>query len=121
MSTEEIQNTVEQLQKGAVEARESMSNGQKKAVLCVEKSKQAGQTLASITSSISSIRDMNEQITTSTKEQSQVTADMQQNIVEFADTTSQISADTSCCADTSKQLSELADELHSLVKNFCLK
>lgn len=79
-STLEIQQVVEELQRGAGLAVEAMGSGQQKAVSSVEQSKQVGEVLRSITDRVATISGMNEQIAAEMEQQQQSSGGIQHNI-----------------------------------------
>jgi methyl-accepting chemotaxis protein len=79
-STQEIQQVLEELQKGSSSAVEAMNRGIEQAGLSVEQSAQAGKSLMDITGKVESIHAVNEQIAAATEEQTK-TSDLIHNSV----------------------------------------
>jgi methyl-accepting chemotaxis protein len=117
-STEEIQSMIEQLQSGAQNAVAVMQAGRSQAQYSLDKVVQAGESINSISSSITLIRDMNHQIATSAEEQTVVTDDINHNMIEIHNT-SEKTMNASIQTDSSSQeLARLAAELQGLVGTF---
>jgi methyl-accepting chemotaxis protein len=119
-STQEIQKMIESLQQGANNAVAVMNSGQENTKISVERAQSAGASLEEITSAVTSISDMNIQIASAAEEQSAVTEDINKNVTEIstiADNTSKISTQAT---EASVKLSEYADELDHIVKNFTI-
>ena len=117
-STEEIQNMIEQLQSGAQNAVAVMQTGRSQAQYSLDKVVQAGDSITSISSSITLIRDMNHQIATSAEEQTVVTDDINSNMIEIHNS-SEKTMNASIQTDASSQeLAKLAAELQDLVGTF---
>lgn len=117
-STEEIQNIIQQLQGGAKNAVTVMETGRKQAQYSLEKVVQAGESITSIGTSISQIRDMNQQIATAAEEQTLVTDEINENMVDI-NRSSEKTIDASVQTDSaSHELAKLASELQGLVSTF---
>lgn len=119
-STGEIQQMIESLQSGAQEAINAISSSQKLASRTVERLNLAGQSLDMISSEIDKISSMNEQISTAAHEQSVVSEDISQRVVEIAtmtDSTRDLSLENDKIADIIKRK---AAELDELVASFKL-
>lgn len=117
-STQEIESMIDKLQTGAKNAVTAMETGQKKAVVGVDQTKQAGEALAAITRAVTTINEMNTHIASAAEQQSATTEEMNKNIIninQLADETSS-SADQSTAA--SAELSKLAADLQNLVNQF---
>ena len=110
-STEEIQNTIEQLQSAARSAVTVMAKGTEQATVSVDEANKAGESLNAITQTISRITRMNDQIANSTGEQ-QTVADMISSNVD------QINQRTQDTASSSEQLTLVSGELEQLSHDF---
>jgi methyl-accepting chemotaxis protein len=117
-STQEIQQMIERLQSNAGRAVEAMSSSRDKATWSVEKAAEAGNSLAAITRSVSTINEMNAQIASASEGQSVVAADVNRNIVSI----SQVAVSTSQASQQINQavgrLNALAGQLNALVGQF---
>ena len=117
-STQEIQQMIESLQSGAQNAVAVMEKGRGQAQAGLEKAQKAGSSISSITTSVTRIRDMNDQIATSAEEQTLVTDEITHNIVHISDISLQTMDASSQTDDASQGLAKLAGELQSLVGQF---
>jgi len=108
-STADIQEMIKQLQLGAHQAVETMNHSRGQVQQRVESITSAGQVLASITSSVTMIRDMSFQIAAASEEQSSTTREQNKNIlaiVEAADKT----------ADAAKENQHASENLTKIVQ-----
>ena len=117
-STQEIQAMIEKLQSGAGRAVEVMEQGREGAHASVDQAKRAGESLAAITQAVSAISDMNTQIATAAEEQSAVSEEINQNVVNIRRLSEQAHQGAEQTADSSKDLARLSDQLQSLVGQF---
>jgi len=117
-STNEIQSTIERLQSGSDHAVHVMGEGQQKIAEVVASSKQAGDSLSSITEAVKMISDLNIQIASAAEEQSSVTENINHNVSDIsniaAETTKSVADTTEACY---KQKA-LASNLETLVNKF---
>ena len=117
-STQEIQEMIEQLQSGSQEAVTVMTSSQEMAKITVEHATSAGSSLESITSKVKSINQMNFQIAAAAEEQSSVSEEINQNIVEISQIAEQSVGGAQQTASASNKLSGLSQELKDLVTQF---
>ncbi|MBF8781168.1 methyl-accepting chemotaxis protein [Pseudomonas fulva] len=82
-SIAEIQQIIEAVQSGAVEAVKAIESGQQRSEEGAEQVVQAGRMLERITTSVEAIRDMNRQIATAAEEQTSVAEDISRNLIEI--------------------------------------
>jgi len=117
-STQEIQNMIETLQKGAHDAVDAMNSNQSKANETVSHANETSESLKQISTSIHTISDMNAQIATASEEQTAVTEEINRNVINI----SQIADDTAEGArqtmESSQQLTGLAQKLLADVNQF---
>ncbi|MDD9196922.1 methyl-accepting chemotaxis protein [Aliivibrio sp. S3MY1] len=109
-STKEIQTIIESLQEQSGLANDSMQASLDKLELNRELTTKAGDALLSITESITSINDMNTQVATAAEEQSQVTQDINRNVVNMSELVNQNVTGISQSASASNELSRLAEQ-----------
>lgn len=109
-STKEIQTIIESLQEQSGLANDSMQTSLDKLELNKELTAKAGDALVSITGSISVINDMNTQVATAAEEQSQVTQDINRNVVNMSELVNQNVTGISQSASASNELSRLAEQ-----------
>lgn len=117
-STEEIQQMIEKLQSGVKQAVTSIQTGSSQVNSSVELVNGTQELLTNIEDSASQVNDMAIQIATATEEQSQVTEDINQNLVSLSDQNQvvlQLSKDTQ---STAAHFKNMAGGLYSKVKRF---
>lgn len=117
-STEEIQNTIEQLQSAAHSAVEVMARGTEQATSSVETANHAGSSLETITSTIGRINKMNEQIAQNTEEQRSVAIDIVRHVDEIHERTEQTASRSGELGSMCNELADLAQHLESIAKQF---
>ena len=119
-STVEIQEMIERLQQGADSAVTVMDRGIETVGVSVKQATRTGETLASITAAVNSISEINAQIACAVEEQSAVAEEINQNVVRV-DNLAQNSDEASAnIAASNEQLSQLAENLATLVRRFKL-
>lgn len=117
-STQEIHDMIEQLQSGAQQAVTAMASSQDKAQQTVDQATSAGASLHTITEKVAAISQMNLQIATAAEEQSKVSDEINQNIVEISRVAEQSAEGAQQTATASGQLSQLAQQLQGLIAHF---
>ncbi len=117
-STDEIQRTIEQLQKESRGTMTVMDQGQSAAVEAVEQARSTGQALTSINDSVASINDMNTQIASAAEQQSAVAEEMNQRIVKIAGVADQSAEAARETSQASTNLARLAEQLRDMVNRF---
>ncbi|MBA6419807.1 HAMP domain-containing methyl-accepting chemotaxis protein [Pseudomonas sp. 5Ae-yellow] len=115
-STAEIQQIINNVQTGALEAVQAIENGQSRSEASMEHVTLAGDRLGQITQAIESIRDMNRQISTAADEQTSVAEDISRNITEITDIASANQAEVDNTARASQTLHGLSSELSTLTQ-----
>ena len=119
-STEEIQQTIEQLQNGVRNAVKAMEGAQIRAHAGSECVAKAAQSLTVIAGEVGTINDMNTQIATAAEEQSAVAEEINRNITTISMIADTTSTDAQQTARISDELVQLAAELNRLVSQFRL-
>lgn len=117
-STKEITAMTENLQLGTRKAVESMSKGKETAENGVELTEQAVESLAMISSSIGTVRDMNAQIVESAEAQSQLMAAVNGNVQMISDVLSQSSSSLDMINNASEDVNLRAQNLENLISGF---
>ena len=117
-STQEIQEMIEQLQSGAINAVKVMELGKAQTDESVNHATMAGSSLSAITSAVGQISDMNLQIAAAAEEQSQVAEDMSRNITGINMATEQSAESARQIAHASEELTTLANQLQQSVARF---
>ena len=119
-STQEIQQMIEKLQQGAREAVQVMEQGRSQAEASVAQATQAGRSLDSIHSAVSTIHDMSTQIASAAEEQSSVAEEINRNIVNISQIVDQSADGVVQTAEAGEQLGRLAEQLQGVVQRFRL-
>lgn len=109
-STQEIQSIIEELQAQSGLANDSMQVSLEMLSRNNELTQQANDALIGITESVANINDSNTQVATAAEEQSQVTQDINRNVVNMSELVNQNVAGISQSASASTELSLLAEK-----------
>jgi methyl-accepting chemotaxis protein len=117
-STHEIQNVIEQLQSAAQSAVSVMEQGKEQAQRSVDQAGATGASLDAITSKVTSITDMNQQIASATEEQQSFANSIQQNVISMRDSSQVAEQSTEKVSDLSTSLQGLADQLQRVASQF---
>lgn len=118
MSTKEIQDIIEALQAGTVEAVNVMSMCRERAQSGVTQAALAGSSLDVITDAISNISEMNTQIVIAAKEQSEVTEELGRNITNISEVAAKTAEGAQVTSDSSEELNQLSNGLVDIVSQF---
>jgi len=119
-STGEIQTIIEELQKQSGNANESMQLSLDMLAKNSELAQQANSALMGITDSVVSINDANAQVATAAEEQSQVTQDINRNVVNMSELVNQNVSGICQSASASEELSTLAEKQKAQLSFFKL-
>lgn len=119
-STEEIHGMIERLQHGSREAVEAMSEGRRQAHESVNKAERASQSLGAITQAVDSIRDMTAQIATASREQSQVTDEINARIANISQVATSTASGAQENSERSTEMAALSSDLLHTVNQFRL-
>ena len=117
-STHEIQSMIEQLQARSKEAVKVMEHGNSQIKEGVDQSVIAGDSLNKIYQEITKVHNMNTQIACAAVEQSAVVEEINSRITNISGLADNTSASISRTASTSHTMTNLAEELESLVTTF---
>jgi len=117
-STQEIQNMIESLQQGSRNAVKAMESSQNQSQQSVEQALKAQGSLDAITDAVTTISTMNIQIANAAKEQSSVSEEINQNIVNISQVVEQTAEGAQQTLTASNELANLANELQNLVAQF---
>ncbi|UTA49573.1 methyl-accepting chemotaxis protein [Simiduia sp. 21SJ11W-1] len=117
-STHEIQTVIEQLQSAAREAVQVMETGKAGAKRSVDQASDTGHSLDAITSKVTSITDMNQQIAAATEEQQTFAKSIQGNVIKMRDASKVAQENTEQVAALSTSLQGLADQLKTVAAQF---
>jgi methyl-accepting chemotaxis protein len=117
-ATESIRTMIDHLQAAAREAVGAMTQSQGHADGSVNNAEQVGTLLQQIKSSISTIVDMNVQISTATEEQTIVAEEINRNITDFNSSIGAVSRSSAQSAEASESLADLAARVRTQVASF---
>jgi methyl-accepting chemotaxis protein len=119
-STTEIQTTIETLQKTTQKAVALMDKSQTMAANSVQDAIDASKALEEITTAVTTISDMANQIATAAEEQTQVTGEITSNITAIKDVADDIAHGAQQAENGAHQLKTQASELNIKVSRFTL-
>ncbi|WP_407292392.1 methyl-accepting chemotaxis protein [Stutzerimonas zhaodongensis] len=117
-STEEIEGLVTALQNGTQQVSAIMQNSRSLTESSVELTRSAGTSLARITSTVSNIQAMNQQIATAAEQQSAVAEEISRSVVNVRDVSEQTAAASEETAASSVELARLGSHLQTMVSRF---
>ncbi len=114
----DIQEKIERVQSGSIGAVQVMDRGRTRARDSVEQARRAGESLHTISTSITSINDMNRQIASAAEEQTAVAEEINRNLQTISGTVDKTSTGSAQIAMASEQLANLASQLQQRVGQF---
>ncbi|WP_375101630.1 MULTISPECIES: methyl-accepting chemotaxis protein [unclassified Pseudomonas] len=117
-STEEIEGLVASLQSGTQQVANAMLGSQSLTDSSVALARKAGESLGSITSTVSNIQSMNQQIAAAAEQQSAVAEEISRSILSVRDVSEQTAAASDETAASSVELARLGGHLQTLVSHF---
>ncbi|MBH3413083.1 methyl-accepting chemotaxis protein [Pseudomonas putida] len=119
-ATEEIGQLIDSLHNGTDEVNRLLDSSKSLTEQSVELSRRAGQALAQITDTVSSIQGMNQQIATASEEQSVVAEQINRSVISVRDVSDQTSTASEQTAASSGELEHLGRQLRGMVGRFNL-
>ncbi len=117
-STLEIDSMVNAMRSGSAQALESMNTSRDRAGSTLVLAQGAGESLTEITSSINQISERNLVIASAAEEQAQVAREVDRNIVNIRDLSTQSTEGANQISASSHELSRLAADLNQVVARF---
>ncbi|WP_448567335.1 methyl-accepting chemotaxis protein [Thalassotalea ganghwensis] len=117
-STEEIQNIVEQIQRGAKKSVDSMSTSVDTAYKNVETAQDSSEALKAILAAVKNINDLNNNIASASEQQSMVVTDISKNIVNIRDAAFDNKDQAMQSQQAGQELAELATNLQRRIRFF---
>lgn len=117
-STEEIEQLISGLQSGTQHVATIMDNSRELTVSSVDLTRRAGNSLETITRTVSAIQAMNQQIAAAAEEQSATAEGISRSILNVRDVSEQTSASSEETAASSVELARLGNHLQVLVSKF---
>ena len=117
-STHEIQSVIEELQTAARSAVQVMEHGKDQAQRSVDKAGTTGESLETITSKVTSITEMNQQIAGATDDQQSVVNSIQDYVISMRNASQEAEQSTDKVTSLSASLQTLATQLHQTASQF---
>ena len=117
-STKEIEDMIGTMQQGTEKSVEAMNVSRTMATSTLEQASAAGDALKQITAAISQINERNMVIASAAEEQAQVAREVDRNLVNIRDLSTQSAAGAEQTNSSSRELSRLAVEMTDLVNRF---
>lgn len=117
-STDQIKQTIEKVQTGSGTAVNSTQASESHSKEVVEKVRQAGESLASITASVDDINGMNSQIASAAEQQSAVADDISRSLEAIKDRTRTTTQSTERTSEAAGEVADISGELQKAVKRF---
>ncbi|WP_102796018.1 methyl-accepting chemotaxis protein [Bowmanella denitrificans] len=114
-STEEIQQMIANVQRGANSAVNAIEQGREQTGQSVEQVHQANQKLQDVTSSVGMIAQLNEQIVQSVKQQSGITQRIQANLHELMDIAKLNGVHADSCAEDNQTLLDVKNRMAEVI------
>ncbi|QNH78142.1 methyl-accepting chemotaxis protein [Pseudomonas protegens] len=119
-STQEIESMINTIEEGTEGAVSAMRNSNERAHLTLEAARASGLALDQITQAITMINERNLVIASASEEQAQVAREVDRNLINIRDLSTQTSAGANQSNAASQELSRLAVDLNALVNQFKL-
>lgn len=117
-STEQIRENIERLQNGTATAVYSVESSLAKAESGIEKVTESSEIINAIVDQISSVNDMNIQISTAAEEQSHVAEEINRSILTINELSNQVKSQTEAVTEASVRLNRLGGHLRSVVQEY---
>jgi methyl-accepting chemotaxis protein len=117
-STEEIEGLVAGLQNGTQQVASIMLSSRTLTDSSVELTRRAGDSLESITRTVSNIQSMNQQIAAAAEQQSAVAEEISRSIISVRDVSEQTASASDETARASVELARLGNQLQMMVSRF---
>jgi methyl-accepting chemotaxis protein len=117
-STEEIEDLVAALQRGTQQVAAIMNSSRGLTDSTVALTRKAGDSLGSITGTVSSIQAMNQQIAAAAEQQSAVAEEINRSVMNVRDISEQTALTSDDTAKASVELAGLGNQLHVMISHF---
>lgn len=117
-STEEINRVIEKIQSGSREAVKVMTESRDNASKVVDQAVKAGNSLATISTAVTTINDMSSQIASVAVQQSATAEEIDRNITSISDMTIEIANGATQTSTASEELALLGADQQNLVSQF---
>jgi methyl-accepting chemotaxis protein len=119
-STSEIQNMIQRLQEGAVKAAQAMAHSRIQTEDVVRHSAEANESFGLITSAMTTVNDMNNQIAAAVEEQSHVASDLSNNLSQISSLAQGASTNAAQSTQAIEDVAHLASDLNMAVNRFAV-
>ncbi len=119
--TDEIQRKIDRLQKGSADAVAAMERGVAQSQASVAMASRAGEALQAITTSVSTISEMNRSVASLTTHQSRSCESIRERVVSLSQLAEGAAASASHSLSTSREFSIMAAQLKDLVQQFLVE
>lgn len=120
-STQDIESVIEQLQSRIKQAVQVIEKSCKQADKSVDKAHQVSDALESITSAVNVAGELNQQIASASKLQSNVAHTIDKNILNISDTANDASKGAEVNVESNKKISDTIHSLNNLISQFSNK
>lgn len=117
-STSEIQQMIEKLQAGAKDAVQVMSQSKSRTASCVANTRETGQSLGLIISSVSSITDITNQIAAATEEQNATLGEIKRNVDNIDQHIENTATGSQETAQNSESTNQMTQQIKVLIGQF---
>lgn len=120
-SIQEINGTIEELQKVAHAAVDSMEQSQSNTQGAIDMATEARESLSAILQSVDQIQDMNSQIATAAEEQNAVAQEINQSVIEVNGLAKSTNENAESTNLSTQQLSQVVEGLSAITSRFTLR
>ncbi len=117
-STDEIRSKIESLQKGVENARQSVQASQENTQSSIEKVETTVSSMQEVTGYVDEVDQMNAHIATAAEEQSQVTEEINRNVLLIKDLSDNVLELATSITEASNDVSSVSVDIHSQVDQF---
>ena len=117
-STEEINQTIQKLQQGTGKAVKAMRRNIESAHQTVEQGSKSEELFQKITQMVDNVSAMSLKIASATEEQSAVSGEINQNVLQINEMATQVAAGVQQTTVTTQEVARMATEMHQIVEQF---
>lgn len=118
VSTIDIQELINSLQKEAQNAINAMGKGKESAIICQDRAAQTANTFALAATSVEEISDINTQIATASEEQSAVSTEINNALISISDIANKTTEGTQKTSIANEEIAKSLINLHSQLNKF---
>ncbi len=117
-STDEIRGKIASLQNGVEKALETVQKSQARTQSCIEKIETTVNSMTEVTTKVDQVDAMNIQIATAAEEQSQVTEEINRNVIQVKELSDSVQEYSEKIMLTSKEVSDVSDDIYQKIDQF---